>query len=240
MAQVPFRWSVMKHQPRTSLVSTSLALVACAAWGVSSAAAQEAPPPDSYGEAQPPQQGQPQPQQPYAPPQQEYAPPQQEYAPPQQVYTVDVYETPEYPQAQQPQGRPRRVVVPYEDGMPIPEGGYVRSSSRKGLWIPGLAVFAASYFITAGIGSLVLAVREDSADGRAWVPIVGGYLVADSPGGRRAATFSILAQSAGLAMFIAGLSARRRQLVYYTDSGRGLMFGAAPLRGGAMLSLNVF
>lgn len=171
------------------------------------------------------------------------APPPQGYAPPQQVYTVDVYEQPQaYPaQPTQPVATsPRRVVVPYEDGMPIPEGGFVRSRSRKGLWIPGLAIFAASYFVTAGIGSLVLAIRDDRSDGLAWVPIVGGYLVANNPGGRRAAVFSILAQSAGLSMFIAGLAARRRELVYYTDSGRGLVFGAAPLRGGAMLSLSVF
>ncbi|MCA9575376.1 MAG: hypothetical protein R3B40_21710 [Polyangiales bacterium] len=171
-------------------------------------------------------------------------PPPQGYAPPQQVYTVDVYEQPQYPQQPyQPEARaarPRRVVVPYEDGMPIPEGGFVRTVSRKGLWIPGLAIFAASYFVTAGVGSLVQAVRDDTSNGLAWVPVVGGYLIADHPEGRRAAVFSILAQSAGLTMMIAGLSIRRRQLVYYTDSGRGLVFGAAPLRGGAMLSLNVF
>ena len=208
------------HRTR-SLFVLSLGLVGVLG-GASGALAQQAPaedPPGAYGAAEP-----------------------QPYAPPQQVYTGDVYEQPyQGPPTQPVSATPRRVVVPYDDGMPIPEGGYVRSRSRKGLWIPGLAIFAASYFVTAGVGSLTLALRDGTSNnGQPWVPIVGGFLVANTPGGRRAAAFSVLAQSAGLTLFIAGLAARRRELVYYTDSGRGLLFGAAPLRGGGMLSLTVF
>ena len=70
--------------------------------------------------------------------------------------------------------------------------------------------------------------------------LVGALLVTDNSNARTAAAFSTLIQGAGLAMIIIGAAARRRELVYYTDSGRGLVFGAAPLRGGAMVSLNVF
>jgi hypothetical protein len=173
--------------------------------------------------------------------QQQQQPPPEGYTPPQQVYTVDVYEQPYVPpppQAQ-PNARPRRVVIPYEDGMEVPPGAYVRSRSRKGLWIPGLAIFAAGYFFTGIIGSLAMDIGG-TVDQRIWVPLVGGLLVADRSAGRTASAFSTLMQGAGLTMLIAGLASRRRELVYYTDSGRGLMFGATPLPGGAYVSLNVF
>lgn len=171
-------------------------------------------------------------------------PPPDGYAPPQQVYTVDVYEQqPVYQQPYQPppqpNARPRRVVIPYEDGMEVPPGAYVRSRSRKGLWIPGLAIFAAGYFFTGAIGTLAMDIGG-TVDQRIWVPVVGAFLVTDHDAGQAAAVFSMLVQSAGLTMLIAGLASRRRELVYYTDSGRGLMFGATPLPGGAMVSLNVF
>ncbi len=175
--------------------------------------------------------------------QQQQQPPPQGYAPPQQVYTVDVYEqpyVPPQPEAQpQPNARPRRVVIPYEDGMEVPPGAYVRSRSRKGLWIPGLAIFAASYFITGAIGSLAMDIGG-TVDQRIWVPLVGGLLVTERSAGRTAGGLSLAIQGAGLTMLIIGLASRRRELVYYTESGRGLMFGATPLRGGAMVSLNVF
>lgn len=161
------------------------------------------------------------------------------YAPPQQVYTVDVYEQPYQPPPPQPSARPRRVVVPYEDGMEVPPGAYVRTRSRKGLWIPGVAIFAAGYFFTGAIGSLAMEIGGD-VDQRIWVPLVGALLVTDNSNARTAAAFSTLVQGAGLTMLIVGLAVRRRELVYYTESGRGLMFGAAPLPGGAMVSLNVF
>jgi hypothetical protein len=160
------------------------------------------------------------------------------YAPPQQVYTVDVYEQP-YQPPPAPNARPRRVVIPYEDGMEVPPGAYVRSRSRKGLWIPGVAIFGAGYLFTGFIGTLAMEIGG-TVDQRIWVPLVGALLVTDNSNARTAAAFSTLIQGAGLAMIIIGAAARRRELVYYTDSGRGLVFGAAPLRGGAMVSLNVF
>jgi len=160
------------------------------------------------------------------------------YAPPQQVYTVDVYEQP-YQPPPDPNARPRRVVIPYEDGMEVPPGAYVRSRSRKGLWIPGVAIFAAGYFFTGLIGSLAMEIGGE-VDQRIWVPLVGALLVTDNSNARTAAAFSTLVQGAGLAMIIIGVAARRRELVYYTENGRGLVFGAAPLPGGAMVSLNVF
>ena len=175
----------------------------------------------------------------------------QGYAPPQQVYTVDVYEestpapaaqTPYVPPAtQQPS---RRLVIPYEDGMEVPPGAYVRSRSRMGLWIPGVVIFGSSYVVSGLFGMLGTALRNiggsGEADARVWIPLVGPLIVAETQGGRTVAGFSMAVQSVGLALTIAGLASRRRELVYYTDRGRGLSFGAAPLPRGAMVSLNVF
>jgi hypothetical protein len=210
----------MDHPPCKPLVLASLVLLTGAIGGVSGAAAQEATPPDAYEQPE--------------------TPSQMALEPPQQVYTLDTNEAPQDPATQRPVGPPQRVVVPYEEGMTIPPTGYLRSTSRLSLWIPGLVLFAGSYFATGGCGARVMGMRVKPAEGRAWIPVFGGYVVANTSTGRRVASVSILAQLTGLAMFVAGLSLRGQELVYYTSGGRGLVFGAVPLRGGAMLSLNVF
>lgn len=203
----------MDHQQCKRLVLTMVVLTAGAIGDKSSVFAQESPPPAAYD----------QPDSPAEP----------------GVATTDTVAAQDGPVAQRPEPA-RRVVVPYDAGMAIPEGAHVRSRSRLYLWIPGLAVFAASYFITARLNSVAMSMRTNASEGRAWIPFVGGIVVADTSMGRRLAALSTLSQSIGLAMFITGLTLRQRELVYYTDSGRGLVFGAVPLRGGAMVAVSVF
>ena len=137
----------------------------------------------------------------------------------------------------------QRIVVPYEEGMTIPPNGHLRTRRRTGLIVSGSVVFGVSYIIGNLIGSAVVSLRDaidgERASGTIWVPIVGPLLVTERSGGVGPAIAAGLTQATGLALFIAGFAASKRELVYYTDRGRGLMFGAAPTRGGAMLTLSM-
>lgn len=97
----------------------------------------------------------------------------------------------------------------------VPPGFQFDCVARKGLVIAGAAVFGATYVASASYGIIAIAA---GADATAWIPIIpiAGALIIGID--TKAQGFGIMwlvdgvAQVGGLAMLIAGLSARRLQL----------------------------
>ncbi|MBK7824020.1 hypothetical protein [Nannocystis sp.] len=198
------------------------------------------PAPQPYGQPQGQPQGQPAPQ-PYGQPQGQPAP--QPYGDPQP------YAQPQpYPAQSQPyQPPPRR--------------------RGKGMMIAGWTIFGASYLTTALIGAAIYdangRVCDDVVGGTGchraglvlFVPVVGPLIgIRDLRGdgsdstatGTLAGVFSFLAQSAGLALGIAGATLwvrdGRRQRAGQQQAGlhlgRGVHLQSAPRRGGGTLNLS--
>ena len=141
----------------------------------------------------------------YAPPPADYAPPPGYSAPPVQGYAARAPEGP--------------ATLPYKDGYPIPDGYHPEMQYRKGLIIGGAVTFGAMYLIPA-------AATVTSNDKSLLVPIAGpfiaiGHLDFNSRGdgggfAQLAAVVLVidgLAQTAGAAMLLAGLTTKKEVLV---------------------------
>jgi hypothetical protein len=135
-----------------------------------------------------------------------------------------------------PPRAPRRIHrVAYEEGMPIPPGAKVMERRRQGLWIAGLAAFGGAYALTA-LTALEIGEYADP-DARAaarllYVPVLGPLLYLPQVGGRVEKALLVmltLAQGGGLAMFIAGLLAKKKYLVYYAHGPRGRAVAMSPI-----------
>ncbi len=100
---------------------------------------------------------------------------------------------------------------PYREGSPAPEGYYRDTRVRRGLVIAGAVTFGATYLVSTSVAS----AQQDSRDGDDWVPffipVVGPFITIGTADTKSFGTFALvmsgLAQSGGLAMFIAGLAA---------------------------------
>ena len=176
-------------------------------------------PPPGYGQVQPyaqPQYGQPQ-----------YGQPQYPYAQPQ------------YPYAQQPYGptyqaQPRRLT-------------YVeRETSVKGLWIPGVIVFGASWILTGTFASARSYDPDYASWG--WIPLAGPWMmlsVAGSDDEVAGALIGGITQLAGVTMFILGLTLRQtvRVAQYSLDERDGrspqLALDVLPAPAGGMVGLTL-
>ncbi|MCA9578941.1 MAG: hypothetical protein KC668_26100 [Myxococcales bacterium] len=144
--------------------------------------------------------------------------------------------------AQDPAGtRQRRVVVSYEEGMTIPPGrSYLRVTPRRTQLVAG-ALFLGGGYLVGAVARTIMSARRDDFDARAFVPFAGAVWFAYHNDRRKAAgILSLLGQSLGLGLLIAGVLRPERELVYYTARGRGLTADVMPLPGGAQLSLRVF
>ncbi len=124
--------------------------------------------------------------------------------------------------------RRRRYRETYDPDREYPEGAEIVTRRRYGLLIPGAALFAVSYGLTASIWANVNQARDrgDKPLGVILVPVVGpfiGMVGADersSPGLVRTGLFwDGLIQTAGLVMLVAGLFPKRI-VTYYADTSR--------------------
>ena len=146
---------------------------------------------------------------------------------------------------QQPYNPQQPYAAPVYQQQPQPRVHYVeRQTSIKGLWIPGIVVFGASYVLTAAIGSSLVA-----GDYASWcsVPLVGPWVAlgdANNDSEVAGAVVGGVLQTAGLAMFVLGLSLRRtvRVAVYSLNDGArspSLAFDLLPAAGGAQIGLTL-
>jgi hypothetical protein len=113
-----------------------------------------------------------------------------------------------------------RILTDWEQGEPIPPGYHPRTRARTGMIVAGAVTFGTLYLFTA----LVAAAGADSAQtngtsnqyGALWVPGVGPFLQmtnTSSATGNYVLAIDGLAQCAGLAMLIYGISSPRTVLV---------------------------
>jgi hypothetical protein len=119
----------------------------------------------------------------------------------------------------QPAAVPRLHRVPYEEGMPVPPGGVVVERSRRGLWIPGMTIFGATYGATVFAALYFQEFRTDPRNRIAvlYVPVLGPLLYTPFvrlPDNAALLVANALVQGGGLAMVLVGFLMKKRELVY--------------------------
>jgi hypothetical protein len=219
---------------RSALIALPLALtmIAPSAWA-ETPAAPEAPP---SAPAAPPAAAQAPPAG-YAPPLAGYAPPPANYAPPPGYSAPPVYAY----AARAPEGP---ATLPYKDGYPIPDGYHPEMQYRKGLIIGGAITFGLLYLLPAIPATMT---RDKSLV----VPVAGPFIqlahldfspsIEDRGFAAGAAVLLVidgLAQTAGAAMLLAGLTTQREVLV--RNDVAGVTVRVTPLTmgyGGAGIGL---
>lgn len=120
-----------------------------------------------------------------------------------------------------------------------------RETSVKGLWIPGIIIFGASWALTATTASAFTAGDYALF---AWIPLVGPWLMLGAAGNDEqvgAALASGILQLAGATMFILGLTLRQTvRVAEYSFDERDarapqLAFELLPAPAGAMVGLTL-
>jgi hypothetical protein len=140
--------------------------------------------------------------------------PNGEYVAPLQQQTQQVY----VPQSVALSGP--RVIKDYEEGDPIPPGYHSETQTRKGLVIGGAVTFGAMYLLTVLVAAAINDVnRADNSGTDAtflYVPVAGPFLQmtkTDSSTANVTLAIDGIAQGAGAAMFIVGITSPRTVLV---------------------------
>jgi hypothetical protein len=109
--------------------------------------------------------------------------------------------------------------LPYEEGAPIPPGYKPESRIRKGLVIAGACVFGGVYIFSVIWGSVFISAEGEGEGYEAlYVPVVGPFIAMGTIEGVETSSGALLAvdgiaQVGGVAMFIAGLAAKKQVLV---------------------------
>jgi hypothetical protein len=121
----------------------------------------------------------------------------------------------------QPAAVPRLHRVPYEEGQSIPPGGVVVERSGRGLWIPGITIFAATYGATVFTALYIrefstIPARRDGAAGL-YVPVLGPLLYIPFALPTYTALFVVdaLVQGGSLTMLLVGFLMKKRELVFF-------------------------
>jgi hypothetical protein len=119
----------------------------------------------------------------------------------------------------QPAAVPRLHRVRYEEGQPIPPGGVVIERSRRGLWIPGIAILGASYGATVFTALFFQEYGTDPGNRIAvlYVPVLGPLLYmpfADLFNHAALLVANALVQGGGFAMLLVGFLMKKRELVF--------------------------
>ncbi len=120
------------------------------------------------------------------------------------------------------------------DGTEIPADARVFERRSKGLILAGGIAFAAGYAISIGAG-------VTDQDRMLFAPFVGPLIWQLDEGTSDTAGFIVLltlAQTAGAVLFALGM--RKRKYAEWYAGNRRISLAAAPTRGGAALSLNVW
>ncbi len=132
----------------------------------------------------------------------------------------------------QPYARPMGPTrIPYEEGQPAPAGYRLTTESQKGLIIGGAVTLGATWAVTLLAASLADAVRNadrspgeprDNGATPLMIPVVGPFIAISTLNSEGAGTSLLildgLAQGAGAAMLIAGISSRRKVWVRQVGS----------------------
>ncbi len=115
----------------------------------------------------------------------------------------------------------RPVLVPYEEGSPVPPGARLVTRPRVGLIVAGSVIFGTLWLTTAMFGTLFSEGHRSSSQPELWLvlPVLGplAYMAAEDRVSTAAGfwlTLDALAQGAGLAMLIVGV-VRPGQYVAY-------------------------
>lgn len=122
-----------------------------------------------------------------------------------------------------------------------------RETSVKGLWIPGLVVFGASFVLTGTLASSLSYTGDYPA--YAWIPLIGPWMMLSVPFVNdeevAGAVLGGVAQAAGLTMFVLGLVMRQsvRVAVYSLDRGNEraptLALDVAPAPAGGTIGMTL-
>jgi hypothetical protein len=132
--------------------------------------------------------------------------------------------------------------------MRIPPGGKVVGRRVPGLWIPGVIVFGVFYISTVSTWSSTSEAREDNHGIEVVAPVVGPFLRAANVDGdgvldgllRTSLVLDGLAQTAGVALFIAGMVEREYVMYWTTGQGRNVALLPTVGRGAAGVHLHVW
>lgn len=163
-------------------------------------------------------------------------PPQYQYAP---QYGATQYGSTQYPPPYaQPVEAPR--TIDWQDGEPAPRGYHVVERTRTGLVVGGAVTFGCLYLITL----LVAAGNTDAANkdhtssttDALYIPAIGPFIQMTKSGSATANVFLLVdgvAQTAGVAMFVAGLTWPKTVLVRDGSTGAPKL-AAVPLVGPGM------
>ena len=133
-----------------------------------------------------------------------------------------------------------RVIEGWEPGDPVPDGYRPDTRSRSGLVKAGAATLFSVYGLTAIVGSFFVLAEdvdaEDGVDGNGidsedyyplFIPVVGPFVTIGTAQTDRAASTVLvangIAQTAGLAMFIAGFAAQQDVLVRIPTYGQAVV-----------------
>ncbi len=170
-------------------------------------------------------------------------------APPTTGYTAPEGYSPPPQRWEQPPGRrvearprPRRVSIPYREGMTVPPGGSLVTRPRRGFLVPGIIGFTATYAMNL-VGS---AMDEDN--GIIAIPFVGLPIYQIREGSddeRPLVAIHTVVQLAAFALLVVGLIPRR-SVEYFTyprrSKGDGPRWALVPTahRRGAGLALTVY
>jgi hypothetical protein len=188
----------LTRAPRGAIVIVATcALVASAA----TTADAQTPPPPGYQPAPaavaPPPAATPQPYSPGA-----YGQPAPGYGQP-----ATVYYTTAPPGYGPPAPGPR--VLDWEEGQPLQPGYHAETRIRKGLVAGGAATFGTTYLFTALAGAIIADAKQSGFE-PLFVPVVGPFITIGTGHVTSSGAFFLildgLAQSAGVAMFVAGLA----------------------------------
>ncbi len=140
----------------------------------------------------------------------------------------------------------RRYREPYDPSREYPEGAQIVTRRRYGLLIPGAALFAVSYGMTASIWANLNQTRDpgDKPHGVILIPVLGPFLGIPGASDRSAPSlvrtgliWDGLVQTAGLAMLIVGLLPKR-MVTYYADTSRP-GYALTPRVGGGNAGLDL-
>lgn len=119
--------------------------------------------------------------------------------------------------------------LPYRPG-PAPAGYALEKTTRKGFWIPGLAIFSASYI------SAVLAAQPSANNGTSYlyIPVAGPWITLSTCEDCVDPAYSLLAldglmQVAGATLFTLGLSWKQSE---YVRTYKGFSFQVTPRQFG--------
>ncbi len=149
------------------------------------------------------------------------------------------------PPAYQSARPPRPVLIPYEEGTPVPPGARIVTRPRLGLIITGASIFGSVWLLTAMAGTLVSS--SGSRDEGLWLalPVIGPFVYAAasdrvSSAGAFWLVFDGLVQGGALTMLVVGATNPGRYVAYDQVVARAPRWMLTPgFAGGPGASLRV-